>query len=277
MLQQFHTDCTIQYRMTHIFLLCLWNIDNNFSTCFYFQSMIDIKPQTPTIQYVSQNVLYGISLPPAVAPSRAMSSRPDSSVRRAALIIVDLQKDFCEGGALAVPEGAVVVATINNLRSRASSVFGGNVFATQDWHPPDHSSFAASHSGREPLSSIDLGFGVQTLWPVHCVQGSSGAEFVDGLDLTDAIIVQKGTDARFDSYSGFEDNAGMKKTELEQMLRDRDVADVFICGLATDYCVKFTAIHAAERGFRTFLLSDACVSLLPATSIFHMGYVFLLE
>lgn len=181
---------------------------------------------------------------------------------RPALIIVDVQNDFCEGGSLAVPDASAVVPAIASLRLRAGPFFTGGVFATQDWHPRHHTSFAASHPGRAPFSSLDLGYGAQTLWPVHCVQGEKGAEFARGISLENVRVVRKGTDTRFDSYSGFQDNAGMKATELEEFLKSARVTDVYVCGLATDYCVKFTALDAVARGFRTFLVEDACVCFL---------------
>jgi nicotinamidase/pyrazinamidase len=183
------------------------------------------------------------------------------AARRRALLLVDVQNDFCEGGALAVPDGAAVIPAIQALRKRAAGFFDGGVFATQDWHPAGHSSFAASHAGRAPFESADLGYGAQTLWPVHCVQGSAGAEIALGVDVASGVtVVRKGTDVQYDSYSGFEDNAGMLKTKLEGALRAAGVTDVYVCGLALDYCVKFTALDAAARGFNTFLLEDVCVS-----------------
>lgn len=178
-----------------------------------------------------------------------------------ALLLVDLQNDFCDGGALAVPGGGAAVAAVGALRARAAAFFGGGVVATQDWHPAGHSSFASAHAGHAPFDALPAAGGAlaQTLWPDHCVQGSRGAEFAPGVDVAGVAVVRKGTDPRHDSYSGFEDNAGAVKTELEAVLRGRGVTDVYVCGLATDYCVKFTALHAAARGFNTFLLEDACV------------------
>ena len=171
-----------------------------------------------------------------------------------ALIIVDVQNDFVPGGALAVPDGDAVVPLINRLQPRFDLVV-----ATQDWHPPDHGSFAANHPGRNVHDVIDLHGLRQVLWPVHCVQNTRGAEFVASLD-TRRIdrVFQKGTDPGIDSYSGFFDNAHRKSTGLADYLKAKGVDEVFICGLATDYCVKFSAHDARELGFRTTVIEDAC-------------------
>lgn len=178
-----------------------------------------------------------------------------------ALILVDLQNDFMPGGALAVPEGDRVVAPVNDLMGRYDYVV-----ATQDWHPANHGSFAASHAGRRPGEVIDLNGRPQILWPAHCVQGTPGAELHRELDAGRiARIFRKGTDPAIDSYSGFFDNGHKKATGLGDDLKRRGVTDVFICGLATDYCVKFTVLDAVGLGFRTHLIEDACrgVELQP--------------
>ena len=170
-----------------------------------------------------------------------------------ALIIVDVQNDFCPGGALAVREGDEVVPVINRLQPRFDLVV-----ATQDWHPADHGSFAANHLGRQPGETIELAGLPQILWPVHCVQGTRGAELHPALDRSRiAEVVRKGTDSTIDSYSGFFDNGRRAATGLEQNLRERRVDEVYICGLATDYCVKFTALDAVSLGFKTHLIEDA--------------------
>ena len=178
-----------------------------------------------------------------------------------ALILVDIQNDFVPGGALAVGEGDRIVPICNALQSHFDLVV-----ATQDWHPRDHGSFAANHPGRKVGEMIDLRGLPQILWPVHCVQNSAGAAFVPGLK-TDRIdrVFQKGTDAAIDSYSGFFDNGHRKATGLGDYLKQRGVSDVYIVGLATDYCVKFTALDARELGFTTHLIADACrgVNLKP--------------
>jgi nicotinamidase/pyrazinamidase len=140
------------------------------------------------------------------------------------------------------------------------------VIATQDWHPADHGSFAANHPGRQPFEQIDLHGLLQTLWPVHCVQNTGGACFAPGLDtrLVERIF-PKGTDPRVDSYSGLFDNGRRNSTGLAEYLRSRNITDVSVCGLATDYCVKFTALDALREGFRVTLIEDACrgVNLRP--------------
>ena len=171
-----------------------------------------------------------------------------------ALILVDLQIDFCPGGALEVREGDVVIPLANELMPQFELVV-----ATQDWHPADHKSFAANHPWRKPGQVIDLNGLPQVLWPIHCVQESFGAEFVPGLD-TERIdaIFQKGTDPEIDSYSGFFDNGHRKATGLGDFLKEKNVTEVYVMGLATDYCVKFTALDALELGFETYLIEDAC-------------------
>lgn len=171
-----------------------------------------------------------------------------------ALLLVDIQNDFLPGGALAVAGGDEVVDVANEL-------VGGYdlVVATQDWHPADHGSFASRHDGRQPGEFIDLDGLEQILWPDHCVQGSAGAAFAPGLD-TEAVdhVVQKGTDPSVDSYSGFFDNARRHATGLEDLLRREGVDAVDVVGLATDYCVKFTALDAADLGFTTRVLTAGC-------------------
>ena len=171
-----------------------------------------------------------------------------------ALIIVDVQNDFCPGGALPVPEGDRVVDVINRIQPGFDLVV-----ATQDWHPADHGSFAVNHPGRRPGEQIDLAGLPQILWPVHCVQGTPGAELHPGLDRSRiARVFPKGTDPSVDSYSGFFDNGHRSSTGLGEYLNRQGVTDVYVCGLATDYCVKATALDAVGLGFKTFLIEDAC-------------------
>jgi len=171
-----------------------------------------------------------------------------------ALLIVDVQNDFCPGGALAVPEGDRVVPVINRLQARFDLVV-----ATQDWHPPDHGSFAANHPGRQPGEFIELGGLEQVLWPVHCVQHTPGAAFHPDLDVARvAQVFQKGIDPNIDSYGAFFDNGHRRSTGLDDYLKERAVADVYIGGLATDYCVKYTALDAVRLGFATHVIEDAC-------------------
>lgn len=177
-----------------------------------------------------------------------------------ALIIVDVQNDFTPGGALPVPEGDQVVDVINGLQSKY-----GLVVATQDWHPKNHGSFASNH-GKMPGEIITLNGLTQILWPDHCVQGSWGAEFVEGLSMDKIVrVFQKGTDPEVDSYSGLFDNGHRKDTGLGDFLKDQKVDDVYIAGLATDYCVKFTALDTVKLGFRTHVIREACrgVNLSP--------------
>ncbi len=171
-----------------------------------------------------------------------------------ALIVVDVQNDFLPGGALAVPRGDEVVPIANRLMERFSLVV-----ATQDWHPADHLSFASQHEGRRSLEQIDLDGLPQTLWPDHCLQGAAGASFASALDVFRFDhVVRKGADRRIDSYSGFYDNGRRRSTGLADWLRERQVDELFITGLATDYCVKFTALDAVREGFRTHVIADAC-------------------
>jgi nicotinamidase/pyrazinamidase len=177
------------------------------------------------------------------------------------LILVDLQNDFLPGGALAVPDGDAVIPIANRLQPRFPLVV-----ATQDWHPATHGSFAVTHPGRKVFEQIRLNGLPQTLWPVHCVQGTHGAELAAGLHQERiAKVFPKGTDPSIDSYSGLFDNGHRKSTGLGEWLKAQGVTDVFVCGLATDYCVKFTALDAMEAGFKTHLIADACrgVNLRP--------------
>lgn len=174
---------------------------------------------------------------------------PDS-----ALIVIDVQNDFCPGGALAVEGGDQIVKGINDLMSEFPAVV-----LTQDWHPEGHSSFATSHPGQEPFSMIDMPYGPQVLWPDHCIQGSEGAEFHEGLDTTRAdLIVRKGYNPRIDSYSAFFENDHTTATGLEGYLRTRGIEKLTMVGLATDYCVNFSAVDAAKLGFTVNVRTDLC-------------------
>jgi len=178
-----------------------------------------------------------------------------------ALILVDLQNDFCPLGALPVPEGDQVIPIANALMPHFSTVV-----ATQDWHPADHGSFAANHPWRKPGQTIDLNGLPQILWPIHCVQGSFGAEFVPELKQEGITkVFEKGTDPGIDSYSGFFDNGHRKATGLGDWLKEQGITRVYVLGLATDYCVKFTALDALQLGFETYLVEDASrgVNLAP--------------
>ena len=178
-----------------------------------------------------------------------------------ALIIVDIQNDFLPGGALAVNEGDQIIPLVNSIQNQFDLIV-----ATQDWHPANHGSFAANHQEKSPGEVIDLYGLAQVLWPVHCVQNSPGAEFASDLDMKEvAKIFHKGTDPNIDSYSGFFDNGRKKKTGLGDFLQSEGVTHVYVVGLATDYCVKYTALDAASLGFQTTVIKDACrgVNLQP--------------
>ncbi len=173
---------------------------------------------------------------------------------RDCLIVVDVQNDFLPGGALAVPRGDEIVAPVGPLSRRFD-----NVVLTQDWHPAAHVSFAANHAGREPFGTIALPYGPQVLWPTHCVQGSDGATLAAGLDVPHAfLILRKGCDPAIDSYSAFREADRATDTGLAAMLRARGIERVFVCGLATDFCVAWTALDARAAGFATVLVEDAC-------------------
>lgn len=181
-----------------------------------------------------------------------------------ALVLVDLQNDFLPGGALAVPHGDAVIPIANRLQPLFPLVV-----ATQDWHPANHKSFAANHPGGKPGDLITLGGLPQVLWPVHCVQATPGAALSAALDRSRlARVVPKGTDSEIDSYSGFFDNGQKKATGLGDYLRGQGVTDVYLLGLATDYCVKATALDSVRLGFRTHLVLDGCrgVDLQPGDS-----------
>ena len=170
-----------------------------------------------------------------------------------ALIVVDVQNDFCPGGALAVSEGDQVVPVINKIAPLFDVVV-----ATRDWHPGDHVSFASAHDGHEVGEAIEVNGMEQVLWPDHCVQGSKGADFHPDLDTAPInLILHKGTRTELDSYSGFLETDRTTSTGLEAYLKGLDVSEVTVCGLATDYCVFFTAMDAVDAGFKTRLVTDA--------------------
>lgn len=171
-----------------------------------------------------------------------------------ALIVIDIQNDFCPGGALAVTEGDVIVPGVNALMADFDAVI-----LTQDWHPAGHSSFATSHAGKAPFDLIDMPYGPQVLWPDHCVQGSNGAEFHPELQSDRAdLIIRKGYNPAIDSYSAFFENDHETPTGLEGYLRNRGILDVTIVGLATDFCVNFSAVDAAKLGFNVTVRTDLC-------------------
>jgi nicotinamidase/pyrazinamidase len=171
-----------------------------------------------------------------------------------ALLVIDVQNDFCPGGALAVPDGDAVLAPIH----RAARHFQHNIL-TQDWHTPDHNSFASAHPGKKPYEQIELPYGPQTLWPDHCVQGTPGADLHPALQLTRAeLILRKGFRRTIDSYSAFFENDRTTATGLAGYLRERNLTRVFVAGLAYDYCVGYSALDARRLGFEATILRDAC-------------------
>ncbi|MBS0616288.1 MAG: bifunctional nicotinamidase/pyrazinamidase [Verrucomicrobia bacterium] len=178
-----------------------------------------------------------------------------------ALIIVDLQKDFMPGGPLGVPGADKLATLINPLMKKFPLVI-----ATQDWHPLDHCSFAKNHPGKKVGESVKIKGISQVLWPVHCVRDTAGAELVEGLDKTPiASHFYKGTDQSIDSYSAFFDNAHLRSTGLSDYLKSRGVTDVYLAGVATDYCVLYSAIDAVDLGFKVYIIEDACrgINLQP--------------
>jgi len=171
-----------------------------------------------------------------------------------ALIVVDLQNDFCPGGALAVNGGNAIVPLVNTMIAEAE-----HVVLTQDWHPAGHSSFASSHPDKAPFDSMDMVYGQQTLWPDHCVQASQGAAFHPDLNWTKAeLVIRKGFRPAIDSYSAFFENDRRTPTGLAGYLRERGITAITLCGLATDYCVAFSALDAVNQGFATKVRLDAC-------------------
>ena len=173
---------------------------------------------------------------------------------RTALLVIDVQNDFCPGGALAVSDGDAVVAAANALMPRFDVVV-----ATRDWHPPDHCSFASRHPGAALYDTVQMGDVAQTLWPDHCVQGSAGAALHPELDQRGIhLILHKGARRDLDSYSAFFENDRRTSTGLAGYLRELEVRQVTLCGLATDYCVRYSALDAARLGFETRVIGDAC-------------------
>jgi nicotinamidase/pyrazinamidase len=170
------------------------------------------------------------------------------------LIVVDVQNCFVAGGTLAVPHGEDVVPIINRLAARFA-----NVVVTQDWHTPGHVSFASSHPGKRPYDTVDLAYGTQVLWPDHCVMGTDDARLVPDLDTTRAqLVIRKGFHRELDSYSAFQEADHHTATGLGGYLQERKISRVFVCGLATDFCVAWTAIDARKAGFDTSVIEDAC-------------------
>jgi nicotinamidase/pyrazinamidase len=173
---------------------------------------------------------------------------------RDVLLVVDVQNDFCPGGALAVPDGDAVVPVVNRLARRFA-----HVVLTQDWHPPEHASFASAHPGKRPFETIELDYGSQILWPDHCVQRSEGARLHAGLDIPHAeLVLRKGYNRAIDSYSAFRENDRRTATGLAGYLRERGFTRLTVCGLATDYCVLFSALDGRAAGFEVAVALAAC-------------------
>lgn len=171
-----------------------------------------------------------------------------------ALVVIDVQNDFCPGGALAVTDGDAIIARINGLMPEFATVV-----LTQDWHPADHSSFAANHPGAAPFSTTEMPYGTQVLWPTHCVQGTEGAAFHRDLATDPAhLVIRKGFRPGIDSYSAFFENDRKTPTGLEGYLRGRGVTRITLVGLATDFCVAYSALDAAGLGFAVTVLNGAC-------------------
>ncbi|MBL4769196.1 MAG: bifunctional nicotinamidase/pyrazinamidase [Rhodobacteraceae bacterium] len=170
-----------------------------------------------------------------------------------ALIVIDVQNDFCTGGGLAVPSGEDIVSTINAMMDDFDAVI-----LTQDWHPAGHSSFASSHRGAAAYDMMDMAYGPQVLWPDHCIQGTRGAAFHTDLRVDADLVLRKGFRAAIDSYSAFFENDQSTSTGLEGYLRSRGITNLTMVGLATDFCVHFSAVDAAKLGFDVSVRLDAC-------------------
>jgi len=180
------------------------------------------------------------------------------------LLVVDVQNDFCPGGSLEVKEGDRVIAVINKIRDQFDLVL-----FTQDWHPRNHKSFASNHPGKKPGDIVDLNGIQQILWPDHCVQDTEGADFHKDLIVRAGDpVFKKGTDPEIDSYSAFYDNRHLKSTGLAEFLKNRGITEIYICGLATDYCVKYSALDALSESFKVHVIVEACrgVDLKPGDS-----------
>lgn len=172
----------------------------------------------------------------------------------AALLVIDVQNDFCPGGALAVPGGDEIVPKINALMTDFKEII-----LTQDWHPAGHSSFASEYPGKAPFETVEMEYGTQVLWPDHCVQGSHGGAFHPGLDTAPAhLIIRKGMSLKIDSYSAFFENDRATHTGLDGYLQTRGVTELVMVGLATDFCVQFSALDAAKLGYRVIVRRDLC-------------------
>lgn len=184
----------------------------------------------------------------------SVTALPITPGERDALLVVDVQNDFCPGGALAVPDGNAVVPVINRLAGHFA-----HVLLTQDWHPAGHRSFASAHAGRRPFEAVEMPYGAQVLWPDHCVQGTRGAEFHPALDIPHAeLVLRKGYRRDIDSYSAFQENDRSTATGLAGYLRERGIERLFLAGLAFDFCVFYSAEDGRRAGFDILVIEDAC-------------------
>jgi len=188
----------------------------------------------------------------------------------AVLLVIDVQNDFCPGGALAVPDGDAILPVIH----RIAPLFP-HIILTQDWHSPHHLSFASAHAGRQPFETIQVGYGEQTLWPDHCVQETRGAAFHPDLHLPQAeLILRKGFRPQVDSYSAFFENDRATPTGLAGYLRERGITRIFLCGLAYDFCVGYSALDARRLGLEVFVIKDACRAIDLNDSVAHIEAAF---
>jgi len=196
----------------------------------------------------------GMALAMGMGAATALAQSKTKPGASDALIVVDVQNCFMPGGSLAVNEGDAIVPIINQLAKSFQ-----NVVLTQDWHTPGHTSFASAHPGKKPFESVKLPYGDQILWPDHCVQGTEGAQLHKDLSIPQAqLVIRKGYHQDVDSYSAFIEADGKTKTGLDGYLKGRGIDSVYVCGLATDFCVGWTALDARKLGFRAAVIEDAC-------------------
>jgi nicotinamidase/pyrazinamidase len=212
-----------------------------------------------TIELAGVAAAAGLVATSAVAQGQTFRINADTDV----FIVVDVQYDFLPGGSLAVPKGDEVIRPINELADRFK-----HVVMTQDWHPEKHISFASEHPGKKPFEVIDLPYGKQVLWPDHCIWDTRGAEFSEEIDIPhNELIIRKGYDPKIDSYSGFVEADRKTRTGLAGYLKERGFKRAFVAGLATDFCVGWTALDAKSAGFETIVVEDACRGIDAAGSL----------
>lgn len=204
---------------------------------------------------------YNAIFPVGIEDDMNMNKQPQNAV----LIVVDVQNGFTPGGNLAVADADTIIPTINQLADCFE-----NVVLTQDWHPDNHISFAQNHSGKQPFETIELDYGPQVLWPKHCVQGTHDAEFHPNLNIPTAqLIIRKGFHAHIDSYSAFMEADHATMTGLTGYLKERSIDTVYVVGIATDFCVAWTALDAVKQGFKTLVVEDACKAIDLNGSLEH--------